>query len=50
MNGHGLVFTMPGEIIEANFQNGKIAEGKIKIIVSRDSLLMLVFKWGILRR
>jgi len=33
MNGMGTVFTPPGEIIEASFSNGKINDGKIKILV-----------------
>eukprot|EP00347_Sterkiella_histriomuscorum_P020141 403338954 len=34
MNGMGTVFTPPGEIIEASFTNGKINDGKIKILYS----------------
>jgi hypothetical protein len=32
MNGHGVLYCQPGEIIEANFTNGKIADGKIKVL------------------
>ena len=33
INGHGVLYCPPGEIIEANFTNGVINEGKIKILV-----------------
>jgi len=36
MQGHGILYCPPGEIIEANFSpGGKIQDGKIKILVGR---------------
>lgn len=46
MHGHGTIFTPPGEILEANFQNGKIAEGKIKILVRLFKLSMIQYLNG----
>ena len=34
MNGHGILFCPPGEIIEANFVDSTISDGKVKILVS----------------
>ena len=34
INGMGTIFIPPGEIIEASFTNGKINDGKIKILVN----------------
>jgi hypothetical protein len=32
--GHGLLYCPTNEVVEANFQNGRINDGKIKILVS----------------
>ena len=34
MHGTGMMFTPPGEIIEATFFKGKIQDGRVKILVS----------------
>jgi hypothetical protein len=31
--GHGLLYCYPNEMIEATFVNGKLQEGRIKILV-----------------
>lgn len=42
MNGHGIVYSPPGEVIEANFSNGKLNDGKIKILVSPADIISVV--------
>jgi len=49
MNGHGIIFCPPGELIECNFINNKINDGKIKILViSKYFYQSIVFKWRVL--
>jgi hypothetical protein len=42
MQGHGILYCPPGEVIEANFApGGKIQDGKIKILVIRLGVINL---------
>jgi hypothetical protein len=43
MQGHGILYCPPGEVIEANFSpGGKIQDGKIKILVGSLGLLICI--------
>jgi hypothetical protein len=37
MNGHGIIYCPPGEIIEGTFLNGSLNDGKVKILVRLDA-------------
>ena len=42
MNGIGTIYTPPGEIIECSFVNGKLNDGKIKILVSNNGIIFFM--------